>query len=733
MKNPLILVSLLEELRLFGLHERLEERLGEFLAAENGEAFFDRVLERMERDYETEEPGLVRRVFRLLLAAKRGLAEREILEITGIPPLRWSPFFSALESHLVSRAGLLGFSHAFLRKAAEKRYLVKPSEAAAAHRALADYFGREPRSGRSLDELPFHLLRAGLLKRLHDFLTDLPAFVALRRRDRLAAVGYWRSLEGRFDPAASYRKALAAYKASGKASEAELDEARYLAGIFLNEIGKYAAAEELLAGSLEVRKKLYGAASLEAASLENELALLRFHLGDDEGAVRLSKAVIAAAKAGGKALDGAAALAWNNFGLAASRQGRSEEALAAFEASLGLYGRLYGKKHPLTVKGWNNVGCVLLEQGRYADALPFLERARRLKIELFGEDHPDTAETLTNYGSALSALSRFEEALGCFDRALGPFAGVYGRRHPRTAEILNNRGICLVRLGRLAEAETDLREALEIRTEAYGPDHPAAANSYNNLYVFAAASGDYPGAVAWLERALAAFLAAHGENHPSVAAVYGNLAEVYLVLNEDEKAEAFIGKSLAIRERTLGRNHPLFAETASQAALGFLKAGRWEEAISLYLKAEKAFRLRLDPKDPRFLDVYKGLGIANSELGKTKAALRAFLKAEPLAAEGSEDLALVRYRIGKLLFASADYERAKARLLGALGFFASSGDAADGTLADLLFLLGRTSGLLGDAEGEKAMYGFCDQVSPGYREERLRGEKTMKKKKGRRT
>jgi hypothetical protein len=50
--NPLFLRALLEELRVFGVHERLDERIAYYLAASSPEALFDRILERYEADYE---------------------------------------------------------------------------------------------------------------------------------------------------------------------------------------------------------------------------------------------------------------------------------------------------------------------------------------------------------------------------------------------------------------------------------------------------------------------------------------------------------------------------------------------------------------------------------------------------------------------------------------------------------------------------------------------------------
>ena len=68
--NPLYLRALLEELRLLGAHETLDERIEGYLSAATLEALYERVLARYEGDYERERPGLVRDA--MTLCGRRG-------------------------------------------------------------------------------------------------------------------------------------------------------------------------------------------------------------------------------------------------------------------------------------------------------------------------------------------------------------------------------------------------------------------------------------------------------------------------------------------------------------------------------------------------------------------------------------------------------------------------------------------------------------------------------------
>jgi hypothetical protein len=143
--NPLYLRGLLDELRLFGVHERLDERLAYYLAAPTPEELYARVLARYEADYETDRPGLVRESMSLLQSARRGLSETELLDLLGhggvpLPRAQWAPLALAAESMLVNRSGLIRFSHDYVREAVRQKYLPRPRDRRALHRRLADHF-----------------------------------------------------------------------------------------------------------------------------------------------------------------------------------------------------------------------------------------------------------------------------------------------------------------------------------------------------------------------------------------------------------------------------------------------------------------------------------------------------------------------------------------------------------------------------------------------------------------
>ena len=164
--NPLFLRALLEELRVRGQHETLDERITDLLATAGPEELYALILERYEADYDRERPNLVREAMSLIWAARGGLSESELLDLLGmggrLPRASWSPLCLAAEHSLVDRAGCLTFSHECLRAAVRRRYVPTSDAQAAVHLRLADYFGTQERrlTARGIDELPWQLAAA---------------------------------------------------------------------------------------------------------------------------------------------------------------------------------------------------------------------------------------------------------------------------------------------------------------------------------------------------------------------------------------------------------------------------------------------------------------------------------------------------------------------------------------------------------------------------------------------
>lgn len=198
--NPLYLRVLLEELRVFGIYEKLNDRIGYYLDARSIDELYERILARYEADYERERPGLVRDAMSMLWAARHGLSEVELLELLGtkdapLPHAFWSPLSLAAEHALVSRTGLIGFFHSYLRQAVQNRYLPTEQEQQACHLRLADYFANRELGARKVNEQPWQLAAAKAWERLYSLLTDLVFFDTAWQINEWDIRVYWAQIE----------------------------------------------------------------------------------------------------------------------------------------------------------------------------------------------------------------------------------------------------------------------------------------------------------------------------------------------------------------------------------------------------------------------------------------------------------------------------------------------------------------------------------------------------------
>lgn len=219
--NPLYLRMLLEELRMFGVHEKLDHRITYYLEAADIAELFQKILTRLESDYEGGRPRLVCDAMSLLWAARRGLTEHELMKLLGssdIPIARtvWSPLYLAMQEFLVNRSGMFMFAHATLRDVVRDRYLSTFEQQRMVHIKLADYFSGEefrvPEDSeflrqmpfvRKVEETPWQLAQAREWKRLAELLTDGAFSAAAAVVDPFETGRYWSQIE-KIEPSAIF-------------------------------------------------------------------------------------------------------------------------------------------------------------------------------------------------------------------------------------------------------------------------------------------------------------------------------------------------------------------------------------------------------------------------------------------------------------------------------------------------------------------------------------------------
>lgn len=215
-QNPLFLAVALEELRVAGAREVIDAEIAALPTGAAGgdigaavDEMFARVIRRLERDDERNQPGLAEAVFAALAVARHGLSDAELEAIAAhalaLPqhavaePLQI--VLRQLRAYMMRKGAgavsLTDFFHDSFRHAVRARYLPTDQRRKAAHARLAGYFAALPDeiadaegapqpNARKAAELPFQYLNAGDRVALQAVLIDI-RFVETKCRSGLAA------------------------------------------------------------------------------------------------------------------------------------------------------------------------------------------------------------------------------------------------------------------------------------------------------------------------------------------------------------------------------------------------------------------------------------------------------------------------------------------------------------------------------------------------------------------
>lgn len=686
--NPLFLLTLAEELRLFGEHEQLSERLDYYLSSLTVDDLFERVLERIEGDYGAKT---LKEIMSVLWAARAGLREEEILGYSGLKPMQWAYIRNALGPSLIDASGRLIFAHDYMRIAVSDRYMAgnntignegQSQEALKlrcnAHSKLAKWFESHAfkeddsivSNERAVEEIPHQLQNAKNWKKLQTTLTSRDMLVAiLKHRSEQELLSYWLTLEAAIDTdiETQYEKAWKKWgldqteEATGNVADIIADflchAGRYQhftekllrlslnikekvrgpehpdmakslnnLGEFLREKGDYDEAQPLYRASLKIREKIRDTEHSDIALSLNDLGHLLMDQGDYIAAEPLLRRSLEIRETalGPEHPDTATSL--NNLSVLMRGKGDYEGAELISRRVLDIYEKIFGSEHPNTALGLNNLCLLLREKGENKMAERLFGRVLEINEKSLGPEHPVTAKSLGNLGLLLSDRKNYNAAEPLFKRSLEINEKVLGREHPDTATSLGNLGMLLYDKKDYNGAELLLKRSLKINEKVLGEEHPSTAMSRNNLGFFLQHYGDYDGAEALYRHSLDINEKVLGPEHSDTATVLGNLGDLLHEKNDYDGAEPFLRRSLKINENVLGKEHPELAWHYFNIAVNYQKQNKQSTAEEYYRKAKKIEEHELGPGHEDIASTYYNLGKVLANQKKFRDAEQYFEK-----------------------------------------------------------------------------------------------------------
>ena len=550
--NPLYLKILLDDLRITGTYDQLDERLTDYLAADNIPALLQKVFIRYQHDYERDRKGLVAEVLGFIYAARRGLSETELMHLLRpanrpqLPSAVWSPLRAALEYSLVDRGGILNFAHDFFRKAVEDTFILNEKNCKSFRLKLTDYFETQPINYRTSDECPWLLSQTKNLDRLRAYLLNVDCFLLIQQRDEDELYQYWlRDLHEENTMGDAY---LETFNLWAKSPELEELRVAYVANqisLFLLYAGSYSTAESLLRLALEIHERNHGSTH---ANLARNIY---------------------------------------NLSIILKSTNRLTESELLMQKALKITEQNYGPDHQDVAIIIDSISQLLRETNRPMEAEPLAQRALKITEQNYGQDHPEIVKYLINFGLLLQYTNRLTESETYLRRALNISEHFFGDDHPYVAFSLNNLALILNSTNRLDEAELLMRQELSILEKHFGSDHQNLAPVLNNLGALLHKNGHLPEAASLLKRALDIVEKGEGINNPTVATKLNNLANLFFDMNQLAEAEQLVNRALMIREESYGPNHPDVATCLNTLAGILRRTDRKREAAQLRRRAVK--------------------------------------------------------------------------------------------------------------------------------------------------
>ncbi len=280
-------------------------------------------------------------------------------------------------------------------------------------------------------------------------------------------------------------------------------------GSVYNSLGLVKTAEELKSEALYLRQAHTLEDRPELAVDLNNLARLRFELGDAANAEPLFRQALAMWKRLG---DGdSAAITELNLAALLTHRGAWNEALTLHLNVLEFRRETVGEDHPRVASSLFGLGIFHYMKGELERAETYLRQALAMYVENYGEEHSRVASVQANLGLALQGQGRLDEARHLLEEALAMRRRLLGEDHSSVAVTQANLAAIFLTLGQTSEAGELLEPALE-SLRAQQPDDSwllAHAESISGSYLLAI--GQRKPALILLTRSHQALLKAKGE------------------------------------------------------------------------------------------------------------------------------------------------------------------------------------------------------------------------------
>lgn len=619
-ESPLVLKTLLDELICFGSYIFLDNRIDYYLSAPSIPDFFERMLQRMEEDYTD-----VKRILSLIAISEQGLSENEIIAITGVRQIDFHLFYCAFSTHLVTRGGLLTFSHQYITDAVWNRYQLKRTEASRERRKeIISYFSTkaEANSDRKISELAFQYYNTDDNENLFQLILSFSAFSIFYKTEKGKSLlaSYWRQLIDS-DPNKYH---LDSYLELPH-DNLQTDDIPYLEiGIFVQQyfadnntcIEYNQAFQRIASNSRDVNYLKISASYTNSGQAYLGLGLYQKALESLHESLSLYQTKY-------DYIHPEAAICYGAIGMCYNAIGNYSVAMDYNARCLRLCERFFGEYDIRTITAYHNIGCIYRYQEDYANALDYYFRALNLRQNILGTEAIENATSYDNISVIYLIVDNLDEALKFAVAAMSLYEKLLGTYHLDTAMSYNNIGSILLKQGKLSDALLFFSKSLEIRKSIMKKDHVDIAQSLTNIGICYRKMGKLQDALEYALEALEVNKRCLDINkeHPLIAQSYNNIGAIYYSMKQYPEAQKYYMLALELQKKNWGLQHVDAAITQMSIGHVYRSQKQYDTALDYYSKALTVYQQKLGMMHIQTLMAYKDIADTLMEQKKYIQAL----------------------------------------------------------------------------------------------------------------
>jgi len=583
-ENPLALLSILKELSVLGINEKINEQIDYYLTVKDIESLFVLILRRIEASLKDgsltskADANLARNILSLIAVSRNGLSETEIFNLSGGAPLYLTQLVNRMKGHLITINGLVSFSNNIMRNAVKKCFMQSSTEENKYRKCIIAYMEvyENVSFNRRCDELAFQLFKLKEYNKLYCLLLEAKVLKYFYNKEKYELERYWKKL-------------------------IEIDANRYAIkkySYFSNKIKD----KDFLANIYQSLSKLLKE-NLDDYTLSLKFAFAYHEICESQEEI--------CEKNNEKTAD-----SFNEIGICYFLTGVYKKANDYFKYALEAREELLGNGHIKTAANFNNIGRCFSNLRNYDKAVENFTQALVILEKYHGKDYPDTAVIMINLSGCYLELGDYKKALEYRITALEIRKKVLGMNHPDTAKGFHNTGFCYFKMGDIEKALDCCNKSLKILEKLLGKYHPETARINLSIAVCYLKQGNYKDAIEILDQSFGKLEKFLGRNHPDTASAANYIAACYSSMGDKKKAVEYYYISLTIREKAFSKNHPETANSYFNLGSCCYETGNRTDAIE-YLNKSLEIRERIfGKKNSDTADCYKYLAFCYSTSSK---------------------------------------------------------------------------------------------------------------------